>query len=163
MLQKCAENGHTSILAFLLDSNRTIQIDPYLARSAAWGGTAVYKLLLSKEPDIMSWSYGRLGDAVIVAVKRQNAEFLRFLLDNGADPGRSIVGTRRYLTFTAVEVAILQSTEEMIRILVSYGALLAGTQALQYAAEFGKLGMVRCLLEEGADVDGIFDPCSPYG
>lgn len=163
MLQTSAEKGHVSLVAFLLDSNPTIEIDTYLARSAAWGGIEVYKFLFSRNSDIINWYFGHLGNAVIAAVKRQDAELLRFLLDNGGDPGRSIAESTRYLTFTAVETAVLQSTEEMVRILVSYGALLVGTEALQHAAALGRLGMVRCLLEQGADINGILDPNSPYG
>jgi hypothetical protein len=37
MLQTSAEKGHVSLVAFLLDLNPTIEIDTYLARSAACG------------------------------------------------------------------------------------------------------------------------------
>lgn len=163
MLQKAAEKSHATVVAFLLDANPQIAIDVYLARSAAWGGIEVYKLLLSKNPDIISWKFDHFGDAVIAAVKTQNIRFLRFLLDNGADPGRSLTESGRFIRSLAVEVAVLQSTEEIVRILVSHGAVLAQTEALQLAAALGRLGMIRCLLDEGADVNGMLDPDSAFG
>lgn len=163
MLQKAAEKSHATVLAFLLDSNPKIATDSHLASSAAWGGMEVYKFLLSKNPDIINWNFDHFGDAVIIAVKTQNIPFLRFLLDNGADPGRSLTESGRFIRSLAVEVAVLQSTEEIVRILVSHGAVLAQTEALQLAAALGRLGMIRCLLDEGADVNGMLDPDSAFG
>lgn len=157
MLQTSAKNGHVGVVAFLLDSNPTIEIDIDLAYYAAWGGMEVYKLLLSKDPNVIKWRYDRYGDAVIVAVSSQNIDFLRFLLDNGADPGRSLMESGRYGCLLAVEIAALRSTEEVVRLLIRHGAIIAQTDALKFAAVSGRLDMVRCLLDEGADINGMLD------
>ncbi|MCJ1364703.1 hypothetical protein MMC16_003818 [Acarospora aff. strigata] len=162
MLQEAAEKGHVTVVSYLLDSNPAFEINSYLAYHAAWGGVEVYKLLLSRKPEIIKWGFGHYGDAVIVAVKSQNADLLYFLLNNGADPGYSAENSWRYLTFTAVEVAVLQSTEEFTRILVRHGAVLAQTRPLELAAGMGRLSQVRCLLEEGADVNAILDSTTAW-
>lgn len=48
-------------------------------------------------------------------------------------------------------------SEEKLRLLIEYGALVKGTYALQLAAVTGRLECVRILLEAGADVDGLAD------
>jgi hypothetical protein len=45
--------------------------------------------------------------------------------------------------------------------LLKHEAIINGTNALQLAAQHGKLGMVRLLVEAGGDVNGMLDPNDP--
>jgi ankyrin repeat protein len=46
--------------------------------------------------------------------------------------------------------------------LLKNGAIINGTNALQLAAVYGKLGMVRLLVEAGGDVNGMLTPNDFY-
>ncbi|KAI1130596.1 hypothetical protein F5Y10DRAFT_235186 [Nemania abortiva] len=62
--------------------------DPPLLQ-AIEAGPEVYALFIRKDPSIARRSFGHMGDALGLAVMRNDAELVRLLLDNGASPSES--------------------------------------------------------------------------
>ena len=98
-----------------------------------------------------------------VALVGNKVEFLTYLLEtDGADPGRSLLRSTRYFyTLLPLEFAAYSSSEANATLLLKHGAIITGTNALQLAAQHGKFGMVRLLVEAGGDVNGMLDPNDP--
>ena len=157
-LKQAAQNGHFNVVRYLLEIEPAIEFDSETATFAAWIGLPMYRLLHCKIPAMIHWSFGpegRLGNAVNTAVRSHNTELLTYLLENGCDPGRTPECTRFADVFTPIENAALVNNEEAARVLVKYGATFRATEALDIAADFGLLGLVRCFIELGADVNYI--------
>lgn len=163
-LEQAAANGHFNVVRYLIEVEPAIEVSSETAKLAAWDGLPMYRLLHSRLPAMIHWSFGpegRLGNAVHTAVRSHNSELLIYLLESGGDPGRTPECTRYVDTFTPIENAALVNNEEAARVLVKYGAIFRATEALVIATQFGLLGLVRCFIELGADVDyirGIKDP-----
>ncbi|PMD27131.1 ankyrin [Hyaloscypha hepaticicola] len=99
-----------------------------------------------------------------------NIGAVELLLRAGSDPNGiariKVVGTR--IGQTAIMLALETGSEDLVRLLVDYGAdvnkkthLFIKRTPLQYAAELGNLDMVQLLLEHGAEVNG--EPASWSG
>lgn len=160
-LQEAAKNGHVDTLRFLLEVEPPIEVDSYTANYAAWGNLEVYRLLHRKYPDIIDWWFGEVGNIVHLAIRTHKFDLLEYVLENGADPGRTSECCRYGDTFTPIEDAVLAATPEFARLLLAHGATSRQTVALRIATHLGRLDMVRCLLDAGAVVNYICDPTHP--
>ena len=161
-LETAVTNGHFSVVRYLLEIEPAIDVGPLIARHAANGDLPIYRLLHSKHPDMTHWSFGRMGDAVLTAVRNGNIELLTYILENGGDPGRTPECSREAYIYTPIEVSALVANEEAARVLVKYGATFEATEAVRIAASSGCLEMVRCLIELGADVNYVRGLRDPY-
>lgn len=160
-LKSAVENGHFNVVRYLLEIEPAIDVGWEIARSAAHGDLVIYRLLHSKYPDMPKWSFGRMGDSVLTAVRNGNTEMLTYALENGGDPGRTPDCNRDAYIFTPIEVSALMDNDEAARILVKHGATFKATEALEIAASRGQLKMVRCFTELGAEINyvrGLRDP-----
>ncbi|KAI4864226.1 hypothetical protein F4820DRAFT_339168 [Hypoxylon rubiginosum] len=52
-------------------------------------GPQIYALFISKDPSVARRSFGHMGDALGLVVMRNDATFVKLLLDNGASPSSS--------------------------------------------------------------------------
>ncbi len=166
-LIKAVENGHFNVVHYLLEFEPAIDVCWKTARCAAHGDLPIYRLLHSKYPEMTRWNFGRMGDAVLTAVRNGNIELLTYILDNGGDPGRTPDCNRDAYIFTPVEVSALMDNDEAARVLVKYGATFKATEALEIAASRGQMKMVRCFLMLGAEInyvralrDPFWDDCT---
>jgi len=164
-LKKAAENGHFNVVRYLLEVEPAIDLDSATANLAAWNGLHMYRLLHARYPNMIHWLFGpegRMGNAVHTAVRSYDTGLLTYLLDNGGDPGRTPECTRYGDVFTPIEHAALVNNEEASRILVKYGVTFRATEVLVIATQFGLLGLVRCFIELGADINYIRGLEDPY-
>ena len=160
-LKRAAENGHFNVVRYLLETEPAIKVDSLTADSAVRGGLPIYRLLHSEYLDMIHWSFGIMGSAVHIAVRCCNIELLTYILEHGADPGRTPECSRYGYFFTPIEDAALVDSVEAARVLVKYGATFEATEALEIAASFGHLEMTRCLIDLGTDANyirGLRDP-----
>lgn len=159
VLKGAASKGHENMVQFLLSMEPAVEVDSDTAYDAAWGGLPVYKLLHSKHPDIISWSFGSLGDVAHCAIRSRNKSLLRYVLDHGADPGKTLVCYRFFDRFTPIEdTALVSDDPEILQILLENGATLDQTDALNISAQFGRLQLARLLLDAGVPVNHMREP-----
>ena len=101
----------------------------------------------------MNLHFGHTGDPVTVAVSTNNIDVLSFLLEKEAD-----FNAGRYLSkWSPIALAAKCSTEEIVTALVHHGAQVSESNALQNAASYGRLDLLRCLVDLNADVNDIPD------
>lgn len=84
---------------------------------------------------------------VVACTARKPVEFLRFLLEKGADPNRPEDGLSTPLAL----VAALYENPATVDLLLEYGASLKDGDALKTAEELGNVVRVQRLLERGTD------------
>jgi ankyrin repeat protein len=162
LLAEATKKQYTDIVEYLLEQTENVDFPEDLLLSAVSSGLDIYKLYLSKNPNILRYEWQGLGDVVCRALVENKVDFLTYLLETaGADPGRSLRSTRYFYIFLPLEFAAYSSSEANARLLLKHGAIINGTNALQLAAQRGKLGMVRLLVEAGGNVNGMLDPNDP--
>lgn len=132
----------------LLDQYPTVPLNEEILRGAVnTGSIPITRALLARDPGIINMPFDHRGSALIVAcMGRQNTEYLRFLLEAGANPNMDPDAAAFPLTL----VAFLYTDPVAIDLLLKHGALTKGTGALASAAQKGKEAMVLRLLEGGA-------------
>lgn len=147
-LVAAAKGENLDIVNFLLDQYPTVPLNEEIFRGAVnTGSIPVTKALLTRDPAIINMRFDMRGSALIVAcMGRQRTEYLRFLLEAGADPNMDPDAAAFPLTL----VASLYTDTAAIDVLVKHGARPEGTVALASAARKGKEAMVLRLLECGA-------------
>ncbi|XP_067911771.1 ankyrin repeat and SAM domain-containing protein 6-like [Heterodontus francisci] len=170
-LQFAAGNGHEQLVRFLLmkgasvDSRNRYGWTP-LMQAARFGHPSVAHVLLENGGDANA--VNKLGASVLAAAARGgHVGLVRALLEGGArvdvgarEPGRQEegpAGARAELT--ALMVAAQQGREEVVRVLLEWGAdpgvapadRPGGWSALMLAALNGELTVAQQLIERGAD------------
>ena len=164
MLRSATRSGQVSIVQYLVTQDNSVKIDRDTGLAIAIAGSRpIYEAVYPVDPDVVNLHFGHTGDPVTVAVSTNNIDVLSFLLDKGAD-----VNAGRYLSrWSPIALAAKCSTEEIITALVHYGAQISGSNALQHAAYYGRLDLLRRLVDLGADVNDtpnyhhvpkLFDP-----
>jgi hypothetical protein len=150
LLVEAAKDDKLNVVEFLLDQYPTIPIEEEPFRAAVnIGSIPITKALLARDPTIINLPFDHRGSALIVAcMGRQRVEYLRFLLEAGADPNMD----PDCVTYPVVLVSLLYTDDHAaaIDLLMKHGASTKGTGALTCAAEKGKINMVRSFLESGA-------------
>lgn len=123
-------------------------------RAAIYSGSMpLVSAFLRVDPDILLMQYDRQGSALIAACRsRQRPEFIRFLLEAGADPNQD--PDCAYLPPLGWVAGWYQKSypgTEVVDMLLDYGAETANSGALRWAARGNHEDVVRRLLERGAD------------
>ena len=154
MLEHAAKAGQVAIVQNLVFRKQSFRINRDLALAVAIGASAeIYEAIWSVQPDIIHTVLGHTGDPITMAVAANNVPVLSFLLAKGADPNAG-----RYLSrWSPITLAAIRSSVEVTQLLISFGARIPGTNAIQYAAGGGRLDLLRCLLDNGADVNDTPD------
>ena len=155
-LRQAAENGRadtvTNILATEVDP--PLSIDAGTSICAAYGGLEVYRILHAKYPNIIHVLDEVHGSALHTAIRGRDLPLMRYLLDNGVNPGKSLEErSYRFYDSTPLDDAVLVDSEPALRLLIERGATLQASEALQIAASMRRLNLVRVLIELGADVN----------
>jgi hypothetical protein len=150
LLVDAAKDDKLNVVEFLLEQYPTVPIEEEPLRAAVnIGSIPITKALLARDPTIINLPFDHRGSALIVAcMGRQRVEYLRFLLEAGADPNLDPDCT----AYPIVLVSFLYTDDHAaaIDLLLKHGAITKGTGALACAAQKGKETMVRSLLEGGA-------------
>ena len=108
----------------------------------------ICKLLVAKGLDI-NRNVEFVGDILTAAVERNNLAWVRFCLENGADPNLNI-----YLDiYSPLAHAARYASISVVSLLLKYNAELHGHGTVALAAQHGKLDMAKFLLKNGAFVD----------
>jgi hypothetical protein len=150
LLVDAAKDDKLNVVEFLLEQYPTVPIEEEPLRAAVnIGSIPITKALLARDPTIINLPFDRRGSALIVAcMGRQRVEYLRVLLEAGADPNMD----PDYAAYPVSLVAALYTDDHAaaIDLLLKHGAITKGTGALTCAAQKGKINMVRSFLESGA-------------
>lgn len=159
LLDESCLKGKANAVTFLLETFPDLEPDCYTAYLATYAGLKVYRIIHTRTPNILDTNFDHYGDAIHSAVRRSDVVLLEYLLKNGADPGRepSIETPRFAHRFIPIESAVLSSTPIVAQLLIDYGAKVQQTTALETAASLGRIDMMSCLIEAGANINGVFD------
>jgi hypothetical protein len=147
LLVTAAKDDKLNVVEFLLDRYPTVPIEEEPLRAAVnIGSIPITKALLARDPTIINLPFDHRGSALIVAcMGRQRVEYLRFLLEAGADPNMDPDCTG----YPVALVAALYTDPAAMDVLLEHGAHPIGG-ALASATQKGKEAMVLSLLKAGA-------------
>ena len=106
------------------------------------------KFLVTKGLDIHV-NVELMGDILSATVNLNYLAWVRFCLENGADPNQSLVMD----TYSTLAFAARYASINVVSLLLQHNATLKGSSALALAAQRGKLDMVKFLLKKGAFID----------
>ncbi|KAJ4326838.1 hypothetical protein N0V84_002761 [Fusarium piperis] len=143
-----------SVVEFLLAEYPPGKFAEEPIRAAIYSGSMpLISAFLRVDPSILLMQYDRQGSALIAACRsRQRPEFIRFLLEAGADPNQD--PDCAYLPPLGWAAGWYQKSypgTEVIDMLLDYGAETAHSGALRWAARGNHEDVVLRLLERGAD------------
>lgn len=159
LLEEATKHNNVDIVKYLLQQSTRNDFTEPVIWAAVWSGQEIYELYFQRNPDIIKQQWKEAsGDAVCIAIVRNDTKLLTYLLEHGGDPGRSLESPKHFLSFLPLEFVAFSSTETNARLLIEHGATLKHTGALQLAARSRRrerLDMVRLLVEAGIDVNGM--------
>jgi len=150
LLNAAARGDKLDVVKFLLNQYPTVRLNEEIVRGSIYTRSiALFGALLARDPAIINMRFDMRGTPLIVACQsQQDVDYLRTLLEAGADPNMDPDTS----TYPLALVASLSGYTDAaaIDVLLEYGAQPKGTGALAYAAMDGKEAMVLSLLKAGA-------------
>lgn len=148
LLRKAATTSQPFIIKFLIEQFPSIPLDEETIRAAVYSGSIpVFSALLAKDPSAVKMQFDMRGTPLIIAcMAKKPIDFLRFLLEAGADPNQDPDAA----AFPLALVAAFYVDIEVINLLLEYGAKIEHSGALSTAAQFNNEAMIRHLLHCGA-------------
>lgn len=151
LLMTAAKSSHLDVINFLLAQYPSVPLNEEIVRAAVnIGSISIFEALLARDPSLINMHFDRRGTPLIVACMGQQAvEYLRFLLEAGADPNQDPDAA----AFPLALVAALYTDPAAINLLLQHGARLERSGALAAAARRGNEPMIRYLLDCGACLD----------
>jgi ankyrin repeat protein len=147
-LMAAIKSSHLDILKFMLNQYPSVSLNEEIVRGAVnTGSISIFETLLARDPSIINMQFDRRGTPLIVAcMGRQKAEYLKFLLQAGADPNQDPDAA----AFPLALVAALYSDPAVVDLLLRYGARLKHSGCLAAAARRGNETMLLRLFDRGA-------------
>ncbi|KAI0172911.1 ankyrin [Hypoxylon sp. FL1284] len=140
-----------------------VTVDDAIAASAAcredtnWDVSG-FERLLEKGWDI-NYTFGHVGDILSMAVGANKLPAVRFHLEHGADPNANLRGA----TYSALELAPITDVDsEIVSLLLRHGAVAKGRSAMLFAAQKGRIDMMKLFLDAGVSVDEVPDNDEVY-
>ncbi|KAH7230568.1 ankyrin repeat-containing domain protein [Fusarium redolens] len=148
VLTAAAKSSQFDAVRFLLAKYRSIPLNEEIVRAAVnTGSIPLMQALVTKDPSVINMQFDMRGTPLVVAcMGRQHIDFLRFLLEAGADPNQDPDAAAYPLAL----VAGLYKDTAAIDLLLQYGAKIEQSGALGAAARRGNEPMMRYLLDKGA-------------
>ncbi|KAF5548913.1 ankyrin [Fusarium mexicanum] len=148
VLTTAVKNCQHDAIGFLLAKYRSVPLNEEIVRAGVnTGSIPLMQALLTKDPAVINMQFDMRGTPLIVAcMGRQHVDFLRFLLEAGADPNQDPDAAAYPLAL----VAGLYKDTAAVDLLLKYGAKVENSGALAAAARRGNEVMMRYLLEKGA-------------
>lgn len=163
LLTTAAKSSHLDVVTFLLAQYPSTPLNEEIVRAAVnTGSISIFAALLARDPSLINMHFDKRGTPLTVAcMGQQKVEYLRFLLEAGADPNQDPDAA----AFPLALVAALYADPALIDLLLQHGARLERSGALAAAAHLGNEPMLRRLLERGAhpdaDADAMGNGASP--
>ncbi|KAF5615412.1 ankyrin [Fusarium sp. NRRL 52700] len=150
-LTTAVKNYQYDAVRFLLLRSRSTPLNEETVRAGInTGSIPLMQALLTKDPSAINMQFDMRGTPLIVAcMGRQHVDFLRFLLEAGADPNQEPDAAAYPLAL----VAGLYKDTAAVDLLLKYGAKIEGSGALAAAARRGNEVMMGYLLEKGARLE----------
>lgn len=151
MLDIATFYNRPEIAEYCIDAGGRVAFrNPYdLNRTIVTGHSyETFKVLLEHGLDINS-HIENYGDILDCAVESNNLDWVRFCLENYANPALD----RSYSEHLKLAVAATFAFLEISELLVAWGAKIEGSSALIIASHKGRADLVKLLLENGADVN----------
>ncbi|KAF5002526.1 hypothetical protein FGRMN_291 [Fusarium graminum] len=151
LLAIAAKTSQIEVINLLLSLYPSASLNEEIIRGAVnTGSIPIMEALLARDPSAITMPFDHYGSPLIVAcMRRQRIEFLRYLLEAGADPNQDPDAA----SFPLAIAAALYKDSAMIDLLLNHGARLERSGALGAAARLGNEVMMRQLLEHGAQPD----------
>ena len=148
LLTTAAWERQEAVFTFLLSEYPPRSVPEEAVRAAVYSGSIpIFSALLARDPALVNLQFDKRGTPLAVACSsRQSPEFLEFLLAAGADPNQD----PEMAALPLAAVAAFYRDTRAADLLLSHGARLQGSGALQTAASLGSEVMLRYLLERGA-------------
>lgn len=155
MLQAAVLDQHLSTITYLLHIFPAATIsEPIIQASLTHHSIPVFAALLTHDRSILNHELESTASTTplssAVWSPNPSPEFALYLLSEGADPNVGGFGPLPVLC-----LAVPKQPVEVIRRLIECGAEVGRWNELQRAARRGDLEIVRCLLDAGADVEGL--------
>ncbi|KAF4454076.1 hypothetical protein F53441_3361 [Fusarium austroafricanum] len=156
ILTEAAKSSQFDVVSFFLAQYHSIPLNEEIVRAAVnTGSTRTMQALLAKDPSVIKMQFDMRGTPLIVAcIGQQSIDFLRFLLEAGADPNQDPDAAAYPLAL----VAGLYTDTAVIDLLLKHNARLEQSGALAAAARLGNELMLRYLLAKGARIDADAPP-----
>lgn len=151
ILRAAVVESQAPVVEYILNEFPQLELNDDIIHAAACkGSTTVFSLLMCRDPSIVNKRLERVGTPLSSACRiRRPVEFLRYLLEQGADPNKRPEGIGYPLALAATRY----DDTAAVDLFLSHGAKLEQSGALASAAGLGKESMVRYLLGKGAEPD----------
>ncbi|KAF2128255.1 ankyrin [Dothidotthia symphoricarpi CBS 119687] len=151
LLTTAAGGSHLDVVNLLLTQYPTVSPNEEVVRAAVYTGSIpIFKALLARDSSLINMQFDRRGTPLIVAcMSKQTVEYLRFLLEAGADPNQDPDAA----SFPLALVAAFYTDPAAIDLLLEHGARLERSGALSAASRRGNEPMIYYLLERGIRLD----------
>jgi ankyrin repeat protein len=151
LLETAVKHSHLDVVNFLLNEYPPVSLNEEIVRAAIYTRSIrIFKTLLTQDPSVINMQFDHRGTPLIVAcLSQQTLEFLRLLLEAGADPNQD----PDVASYPLALVATFYTDPAAIDLLLQYGARLEESGALRAAAQKGNEPMIRRLLDRGARQD----------
>ena len=150
ILPEAVRYNQVMVVQWCLDKGAKIT-DPVISALLNDKTFPSFQLLVPNGLDI-NCNLDRLGTFLILAVKRNNSTQVSWHLSHGADPN---LGAYAHVWSALGAAAEFGTDLKIVEMLLENGAELKGSDALQAAAERGRVDMVELLLDRGAQIDEI--------
>ncbi|PSR77159.1 ankyrin repeat-containing domain protein [Coniella lustricola] len=147
-----ARNARLDTIRFLFERYPSISVDEYSIYAATYSGSIpLLAIFLDKDPASINTTIDRRGSPLAIAtINSRPIEYLKFMLDKGADPNLPLdVAVDTPLAM----VAAFYNDTTAVDLLLRHGAKLEHSGALLAATKRNNETMVRYLLLHGADHD----------
>jgi hypothetical protein len=148
LTREAASEASVPVLRLLLKKFPSVPLHEDTLRASIYTGcVTTFATLMEKDPTIATKQFDHRGTPLTVAcMSQQPIEYLRFLLEAGADPNQD----PDVAAFPIALVAAFYKNTAAADLLLDYGAKLQNSGALSAAAQRGNECMLRHLLKLGA-------------
>ncbi|KAK7451689.1 hypothetical protein VKT23_012367 [Stygiomarasmius scandens] len=146
-----ARNGNSTIVKYLLGNGFTVSPDIILAASKSQS-VDVFQAMIDSGWNI-NQSAGHTGDALSHAVAADKTKLAKWLLDHGANPNENY----RSETWTCLDLGVIHASPQTVDLILEHGANKQNTNSLILASFYGRIDMIKLLLDHGVDIDEIPD------
>ncbi|KAJ1328160.1 ankyrin repeat domain-containing protein 50 [Microdochium nivale] len=151
MLKAAVVESQASVVDLLLKEFPQLELSDDIVHAAACKGSAsIFSMLMTRDSSIANKRLERIGTPLSSACRtRQPVDFLRYLIEHGADPNKKPEGVGYPLALAATRY----DDTEAVDLFLANGAKLEHSGALAAAAASGKETMLEYLLGKGLKLD----------